>query len=81
MARPVAASLSAVGLIVLRRPGLGRLSAAPGWSRHLWSSLAAACAMDKAGADVVVVDGMEGDKVKEPGSLFYGKRMKNGWKN
>ena len=28
-----------------------------------------------------IVDGMEGDKVKEPGSLFHGKRMKNGWKN
>ena len=28
-----------------------------------------------------ITDGMEGDKVKEPGSLFHGKRMKNGWKN
>ena len=28
-----------------------------------------------------IVDGMEGDKVKEPGSLFHGKRIKNGWKN
>jgi rhodanese-related sulfurtransferase len=28
-----------------------------------------------------VVDGMEGDAVKEPGSLFAGQRLKNGWKN
>ena len=28
-----------------------------------------------------IVDGMEGDKVKEAGSVFQGKRMKNGWKN
>ena len=28
-----------------------------------------------------ITDGMEGDKVKEPGSLYHGKRMKNGWKN
>jgi rhodanese-related sulfurtransferase len=28
-----------------------------------------------------IIDGMEGDKVDDPGSLFYGKRMKNGWKN
>jgi hypothetical protein len=24
---------------------------------------------------------MEGDKVDDPGSVFIGKRMRNGWKN
>ena len=28
-----------------------------------------------------IIDGMEGDKVEDPGSAFHGKRMKNGWKN
>ena len=28
-----------------------------------------------------VVDGMEGDVVKDPDSVFLGQRMKNGWKN
>ncbi len=28
-----------------------------------------------------IIDGMEGDEVKEPGSVYLGKRMKNGWKN
>jgi rhodanese-related sulfurtransferase len=28
-----------------------------------------------------VVDGFEGDKVEDPGSVFDGMRMKNGWKN
>ena len=28
-----------------------------------------------------VIDGIEGDKVAEEGSLYFGKRMKNGWKN
>ena len=28
-----------------------------------------------------VVDGMEGDKVRDPASVFQGKRMVNGWKN
>jgi len=28
-----------------------------------------------------IVDGVEGDKVKDPESVFNGKRMKNGWKN
>ena len=28
-----------------------------------------------------IIDGMEGDTVKDPESLFDGKRMKNGWKN
>ena len=28
-----------------------------------------------------ILDGMEGDKVKDKDSLFHGKRMKNGWKN
>ena len=28
-----------------------------------------------------IIDGMEGDLVKDPDSLYVGKRMKNGWKN
>jgi rhodanese-related sulfurtransferase len=28
-----------------------------------------------------VIDGVEGDKVKDPENVFSGKRMKNGWKN
>jgi rhodanese-related sulfurtransferase len=28
-----------------------------------------------------IVDGMEGDKVDDPGTVNHGKRMKNGWKN
>jgi rhodanese-related sulfurtransferase len=28
-----------------------------------------------------IIDGMEGDKVDNPGSVNHGKRMKNGWKN
>ena len=28
-----------------------------------------------------ITDGVEGDKVEDPGSVFVGKRMKNGWKN
>ena len=28
-----------------------------------------------------VIDGVEGDKVSDPESLFKGQRMKNGWKN
>jgi rhodanese-related sulfurtransferase len=28
-----------------------------------------------------VIDGVEGDKVKDPSNIFVGKRMKNGWKN
>jgi len=28
-----------------------------------------------------ITDGMEGDKVEDPGSAYHGKRMKNGWKN
>ncbi len=28
-----------------------------------------------------VIDGMEGDKVTDPDSVYVGKRMKNGWKN
>jgi hypothetical protein len=28
-----------------------------------------------------VIDGVEGDKVTDPDSVFVGKRMKNGWKN
>ena len=28
-----------------------------------------------------IIDGVEGDLVHDPGSVFDGKRMKNGWKN
>jgi rhodanese-related sulfurtransferase len=28
-----------------------------------------------------IIDGMEGDRVDDPGSVDHGKRMKNGWKN
>jgi rhodanese-related sulfurtransferase len=28
-----------------------------------------------------ITDGFEGDKVTDPGSVFVGKRMRNGWKN
>ena len=28
-----------------------------------------------------IVDGIEGDTVNDPESVFHGKRMKNGWKN
>jgi rhodanese-related sulfurtransferase len=28
-----------------------------------------------------IIDGFEGDTVNDPESVFYGKRMKNGWKN
>lgn len=28
-----------------------------------------------------IVDGMEGDAVKDPDSVFNGQRLKNGWKN
>ena len=28
-----------------------------------------------------IVDGMEGDAIKDPDNVYYGKRMKNGWKN
>ena len=28
-----------------------------------------------------ITDGMEGDKVEDPESVFHGKRVKNGWKN
>jgi hypothetical protein len=28
-----------------------------------------------------ITDGMEGDMVEDPESVFRGKRMKNGWKN
>jgi rhodanese-related sulfurtransferase len=28
-----------------------------------------------------IIDGMEGDAVTDPGSVFAGQRLKNGWKN
>jgi rhodanese-related sulfurtransferase len=28
-----------------------------------------------------IIDGMEGDKVDDPGSAYWGKRKRNGWKN
>ncbi len=37
----------------------------------------------KAGFTAVhnIIDGFEGDTVDDPESVFFGKRMKNGWKN
>lgn len=39
--------------------------------------------LTKAGFDNVynIIDGMEGDVVKDPDSVFNGQRVKNGWKN
>ena len=28
-----------------------------------------------------IIDGMEGDEVQDPGSVFDGQRLRNGWKN
>ncbi len=28
-----------------------------------------------------IIDGMEGDTVDDPASVFQGQRLKNGWKN
>jgi len=28
-----------------------------------------------------IIDGMEGDMIKDPENAYHGKRMKNGWKN
>lgn len=28
-----------------------------------------------------IINGLEGDRVNDPGSVFHGKRMRNGWKN
>ena len=28
-----------------------------------------------------IIDGMEGDLVTDPANVYFGKRMKNGWKN
>jgi rhodanese-related sulfurtransferase len=40
-------------------------------------------ALAKAGFTKVynVINGFEGDKVDDPGSVYFGKRMRNGWKN
>lgn len=40
-------------------------------------------ALAKAGFTQVynIIDGFEGDKVEDPESVHYGKRMRNGWKN
>lgn len=40
-------------------------------------------ALAKAGFKNVynIIDGFEGDMVKDAGSVFFGKRMINGWKN
>ena len=56
-------------LLVMRRSG-GR-------------SALAVNALAKTGFEHVynVIDGFEGDKVDEEGSVYRGKRMKNGWKN
>jgi len=46
-------------------------------------SAAAVNAMAAAGFKTAysVIDGFEGDRVKDPSSRAYGKRFKNGWKN
>jgi rhodanese-related sulfurtransferase len=46
-------------------------------------SAAAVNAMAAAGFKTAfsVIDGFEGDRVKDPSSTAYGKRFKNGWKN
>jgi rhodanese-related sulfurtransferase len=46
-------------------------------------SAAAVNAMAAAGFETAysVTEGFEGDRVKDPNSSFYGKRLKNGWKN
>jgi hypothetical protein len=28
-----------------------------------------------------IVNGFEGDRVDDPGSVYFGKHMRNGWKN
>lgn len=28
-----------------------------------------------------ILNGLEGDRIEDPGSVFYGKHMRNGWKN
>jgi rhodanese-related sulfurtransferase len=40
-------------------------------------------ALAKAGFTKVhnIIDGFEGDKVEDPESIYYGMRMRNGWKN
>ena len=40
-------------------------------------------ALVKAGFTKVynIIDGFEGDKVEDPESVYYGKRMRNGWRN
>jgi rhodanese-related sulfurtransferase len=40
-------------------------------------------ALTKAGFVKVynIIDGMEGDMVDDPGSMYHGKRMRSGWKN
>ena len=46
-------------------------------------SAMAANALAKAGFTNVhnIIDGFEGDKVHDPGSVYHRKRMRNGWKN
>jgi rhodanese-related sulfurtransferase len=46
-------------------------------------SAAAVNAMAAAGFKTAhsITEGFEGDRVKDPNSSFYGKRLKNGWKN
>lgn len=46
-------------------------------------SALAANALAKAGFTNVynIIDGMQGDKVDDPASVYHGKRMKNGWQN
>ena len=46
-------------------------------------SAMAANALAKAGLTNVhnIIDGFEGDKVHDTGSVYHGKQMRNGWKN
>jgi rhodanese-related sulfurtransferase len=46
-------------------------------------SASAVNALAKAGFVKVynIIDGMEGDKMNDPGTAYHGKRMRNGWKN
>ena len=46
-------------------------------------SAAAVNVMASAGFKIAysVTDGFEGDRIKDPSSSFYGKRLKNGWRN
>jgi hypothetical protein len=54
-------------------------------AKLIWLALAVCLLNLLAGAGFThvynITDGMEGDLVKDPESLFHGQRLKNGWKN